>query len=78
MSDSEAASHPIAADQLKALEQQLDELVALTKTLGEENRALRAQQKSWSVERAKLLEKNELAKTQVTAMIARLKSLEQS
>ena len=49
MSDSEAASHPIAADQLKALEQQLDELVALTKTLGVENRALRAQQKSWSV-----------------------------
>jgi cell division protein ZapB len=34
-------------------------------------------QSSWTTERAKLIEKNELAKSKVEAMISRLKSLEQ-
>jgi cell division protein ZapB len=34
-------------------------------------------QTSWQTERARLLEKNELAKTKVEAMIMRLKALDQ-
>lgn len=60
-----------------ALEHKVDELIQLCGVLGKENRALRAQQHNWSSERAKLIEKNELAKSRVEAMIGRLKSLEQ-
>ena len=63
-------------EQLAQLEQQIDELLVLTQVLSKENRALRAQQKNWSTERAKLIEKNELAKSRVESMITRLKALE--
>ena len=63
-------------EQLTQLEQQIDELLGLTQVLGKENKALRTQQKNWSTERAKLIEKNELAKSRVEAMITRLKALE--
>ncbi len=64
------------SEQLAQLEQQIDELLVLTQVLSKENRALRAQQKNWSTERAKLIEKNELAKSRVESMITRLKALE--
>ena len=63
-------------EQLTRLEKQIDELLVLTQVLSKENRALRAQQKNWSTERAKLIEKNELAKSRVESMITRLKALE--
>ena len=63
-------------EQLNQLENQVDELLVLTQVLSKENRALRAQQKNWSTERAKLIEKNELAKNRVESMITRLKALE--
>ena len=56
-------------EQLNQLENQVDELLVLTQVLSKENRALRAQQKNWSTERAKLIEKNELAKNRVESMI---------
>lgn len=62
---------------LEELEQRVDELIELTAVLSRENRALKAQQQTWSTERAKLIEKNELAKSRVEAMISRLKALEQ-
>lgn len=62
---------------LDQLEQQLDELLILTQVLAKENKALRTQQKNWSTERAKLIEKNELAKGRVESMITRLKALGQ-
>lgn len=65
-----------AIEQLGQLELQLDELVVLTQVLSKENTALRNQQKNWSTERAKLIEKNELAKHQVEGMITHLKALE--
>jgi len=64
------------AEQLTQLEQQIDELLVLTQVLSKENRALRTQQKNWTTERAKLIEKNELAKSRVESMITRLKALE--
>jgi cell division protein ZapB len=62
---------------LDALESRIEDLIRLCETLGRENRALKTQQHSWTAERAKLLEKNELAKSKVESMISRLKSLEQ-
>lgn len=60
-----------------ALEQKVDELIELCGVLTKENRALRAQQQNWTTQRAKLIEKNELAKSRVESMIVRLKALEQ-
>ena len=47
-----------------------------SKRLKEENRSLRNQQDSLVTERANLIEKNELARTRVEAMINRLKAIE--
>ena len=64
--------------QLDQLARRVDDLITLTEVLANENRALRAQQQQWSLERAKLLEENQTATTGVQAMITRLKSLERS
>ena len=64
--------------QLDQLARRVDDLITLTEVLANENRALRAQQQQWSLERAKLLEKNQTATPGVQAMITRLKSLERS
>jgi cell division protein ZapB len=60
-----------------ALENKVGELIELCGVLTKENRALRAQQHNWTTERAKLIEKNELAKSRVESMIVRLKAFEQ-
>ena len=60
-----------------ALESRVETLIELNLKLARENRALRLQQKNWTSERAALIEKNELAKSRVEAMIGRLKALEQ-
>ena len=60
-----------------ALEQKVEELIELCGVLSKENRALRKQQYNWTTQRAKLIEKNELAKNRVESMIVRLKALEQ-
>ncbi|MGE0624944.1 MAG: TIGR02449 family protein [Pseudomonadales bacterium] len=67
----------MAGDDWKTLEAKIDELIELCNVLSRENRALRAQQQNWTTERAKLIEKNELAKSRVESMITRLKALEQ-
>ena len=64
------------SEQLDQLARRVDDLIALTELLSNENRALRVQQQQWSQERAKLIEKNQTATTSVEAMITRLKSLE--
>ena len=63
-------------EELNRLERQVDNLIALVHLLGNENKALRTQQSNWTVERANLIEKNELAKNRVESMIGRLKTLE--
>jgi cell division protein ZapB len=67
----------MTATELDALERKVTELIELCQVLSRENRALRSRQNTWSTERAKLIEKNELAKSKVESMISRLKSLEQ-
>ncbi len=58
------------------LERQLDELIECNRQLNDENQALRSQQANLMAERASLIEKSELARSRVEAMIARLKSME--
>lgn len=67
----------MSVDEWAELEGKVEELIDLCSVLSKENRALRKQQKNWTTERAKLIEKNELAKSRVESMITRLKTLEQ-
>ncbi|MEC9252866.1 MAG: TIGR02449 family protein [Pseudomonadota bacterium] len=66
----------MANNDLEALEEKVDELIALSEVLVEENQMLKAKQQSWTTERAKLVEKNDLVKNRVESMIARLKALD--
>ncbi|HHO68407.1 MAG TPA: TIGR02449 family protein [Gammaproteobacteria bacterium] len=74
---SEASPQSITEQELRKLEVRLEELVRTIERLKEENRSLRHQQDSLVTERAGLIEKNELARTRVEAMINRLKAMEQ-
>jgi cell division protein ZapB len=75
MSDTEpSAQRPM--EEMDILERRVSELIGLTEQLARENKALRTQQDNWSLERAKLIEKNELAKSRIESMIGRLRTLE--
>jgi cell division protein ZapB len=67
----------VTEQELLKLETRLEELVGSIKRLKEENRSLRDQQDSMVTERAGLIEKNEMARNRVEAMINRLKAMEQ-
>ena len=60
----------------RALEEKIDRLVRICERLEDENRALRDQQNSLIAERATLVEKSELARSRVEAMITRLRGME--
>ena len=61
---------------MNRLEDQVGQLLDLCSRLSDENKALRAQLKQLSGERASLIEHKEHARTQVEAMITRLRSME--
>ena len=61
---------------LVKLEAQIDALIDTVSQLKQENASLRHQQDSLVSERAQLIEKTELARSRVEAMITRLRSLE--
>ena len=63
--------------QLKALEQRVDDLIRLCARMDQEIKALKAAERMLRDERAQLLRKNEDARSKVEAMIVRLRSLEQ-
>lgn len=60
-----------------ALASRIDDLIALCGTVARENQALLGEQAAWRMERAKLIERNELAKNKIDAMIDRLRSLDE-
>ena len=62
--------------ELRNLELRVGELIAMCEKLRAENQTLRRQHHNLLSERARLMEKNELARTRVEAMISRLKSME--
>ena len=62
---------------INTLEKRIDELITLCDELESNHRAIEVDRKKWTQERNSLLEKNEMAKAKIEAMIMRLKSLEQ-
>ncbi|MFV2031968.1 MAG: TIGR02449 family protein [Gammaproteobacteria bacterium] len=63
-------------DDLRQLEQRIDDLIDTVGLLKNENTSLRQQQDRLVSERSQLIEKTETARSRVEAMISRLKSLE--
>ncbi len=61
---------------LRQLEQRIDQLIDTVGSLKNENTSLRQQQEKLVTERSQLFEKTETARTRVEAMISRLRSLE--
>lgn len=63
-------------DDLRQLEQRIDELIDTVGLLKNENTSLRQQKDKLATERSQLIEKTEMARSRVEAMISRLRSLE--
>lgn len=63
-------------DLLLSLETKLDRLILLCNRLQQENAEFKARESEWQRERVRLIEKNELARSRVEAMITHLKSLD--
>ena len=74
MSESNSPS-PIDLE-LSRLEARIDTLLKTIERLGMENRSLRAQQDTLATERASLIERHDLVRNRVEAIVTRLKSLE--
>lgn len=66
----------VAEQELRKLEFRVGELIQTVEHLKQENRMLREQNDLLTNERASLVEKNELARTKVEAIITRLRSME--
>lgn len=75
---SKNSSQQVIDQDLKRLEFRVEELIRSVERLKEENRSLRVQQEHMTAERAQLIERNEMARTRVEAMILRLKAMEQN
>jgi len=63
-------------DDLQQLEQQVDDLLRVSRRMREENMLLKSQQSAWLAERAKLVERTELARGRIDKMVERLKQLD--
>jgi len=63
-------------DPTQQLEQQIDELIRVSRRLRDENNLLKSQQTAWLTERSKLLEKTEIARSRIKSMMGRLQELE--
>lgn len=66
----------MAESEISLLEQRIDELIALTDQLSNENNLMRERQNILVEERARLIEKGELARSRVESMLVRLKAME--
>ncbi len=62
--------------EIKLLEEKVDQLIHQYELLSNENRTLKTKQEELVREKARLIEKTNLARTRVEAMITRLKSME--
>ncbi|MDG2047764.1 MAG: TIGR02449 family protein [Halioglobus sp.] len=66
----------MTANQLKDLENKIDELIALCEALNRENNALKSDVAGWDNERKDLINKNEMARSKIETMIDRLRAME--
>ncbi len=62
----------------EALEQKIDQLIALCKELNAENQMLLEQRSSWYRERQTLIEQNQAVKNKVSSVLAKLQAMERS
>jgi cell division protein ZapB len=65
------------SQQLKLLDRKINDLIQLCEQLDRENRLLKNSAQGWQQEREQLIQKTEIARSKVEAMIIRLKALEQ-
>ncbi|TAM43614.1 MAG: TIGR02449 family protein [Gammaproteobacteria bacterium] len=65
-------------EDIKALEQRIDQLIAACQRLRQDNQLLRSENENLSQKHTRLVEKTQVARTRIEAMIGRLKSLERS
>lgn len=64
-------------DAIQQLEKQVDELIYASRRIREENMLLKSQQAAWLTERTQLVQKTDLARTRIEAMVNRLKELDE-
>ncbi|MDO6441320.1 MULTISPECIES: TIGR02449 family protein [unclassified Marinobacter] len=62
--------------EVQALADKLDKLIEHCQKLEQNNATLRQLQDDWNRERSQLIQKNDLAKNKIEAMISRLRALE--
>lgn len=62
---------------LETLSEKVDRLIIYCEQLRTDNHAMRHLQEDWHKERSQLMQKNDLARNKIEAMIGRLKALEQ-
>lgn len=67
----------MAEANLEVLSDKIDRLIKYCAQLETDNSALRELQEDWHQERSQLMQKNDLARNKIEAMIGRLKALEQ-
>lgn len=63
-------------ENLKKLESRIDDLIDTCRQLRKENHSVRSQHGQLSEEHMQLIEKTQVARTRIEAMIGRLKALE--
>ncbi|UAW99953.1 TIGR02449 family protein [Halopseudomonas nanhaiensis] len=61
---------------INILSEKISQLINLCEQLQQQNQQLISQERHWREERMQLIEKNDLARQKVEAMILRLKALE--
>lgn len=61
---------------IDTLTEKVAQLIAVCERLQQQNQHMLSQERNWRDERMQLIEKNDLARQKVEAMILRLKSLE--
>lgn len=66
----------MAESDINRLEHRIDELIALVDQLSNENHLMRERQNILVEERARLIEKAEIARSRVESMLIRLKAME--
>ena len=63
-------------DAIQQLEQQVDDLLQVSRRTQEENMLLKSQKAAWLSERAQLTEKTDFARSRIEKMMERLKELD--
>lgn len=67
---------PMDEPEINILSEKISQLITLCDQLQQQNQQLLSQERHWREERMQLIEKNDLARQKVEAMILRLKALE--